>query len=329
MTLLTRWIDPFIAALMGAIILALLIPVSGVAAAIVQAIVYLMIVQLFFFQGARLPRETVIAALVHWRLHGAILASTFILFPVIGLTVHFLAPALFSPVVWTGILFLCALPSTIQSSVAFVSIAHGNVAGAVAAATGSNIIGVVLTPLLLAAMIATQGNAGLDLAGVGKLVVLLLLPFALGQLLARHAAPFAGRHRRWMTFNDRGAVIIAVYAAFSSITVERLWDRLPAVEVIQILLFCSALLCLVLAVNWWGSKALGFSREDRITQLMCGTKKSLATGVPMASVLFHGPTAGVVLLPLLIFHQVQLVVCALIAKRLSHGEKTSPAASVD
>lgn len=317
MTSFLKRIDPFLAALLGVVLLGLIAPVSGLGATIIGYVVTTMIVLLFFFQGARLPREAVISALGHWRLHSFILATTFLLFPAIGLGLRHAVPNLFDDTVWTGILFLCALPSTIQTSVALTAIARGNVAAAVTSAAGSNIIGIVLTPMLLAAMLSTRhAESAIDLAGVGRLALLLLVPFALGQLFRQPAGAFMKTYPRLLKLNDRGAILPAVYKAFSAATVEGLWSRLPVIDLLALIALCGLLLLFVMSSNWNVSARLGFSREDRITILMCGSKKSLASGVPMAAVLFSGPAMGLIMLPLLIYHQIQLIVCASVAQRL-------------
>lgn len=315
---LPRAIDPFLLALVCAVGLAMILPVHGTGLNIVNFAVTILIALLFFFQGVRLPRSAVVAALAHWRLHGTIFATTFALFPLIGIALHVAVPSLLAPALWTGILFLCALPSTVQSSVAFTSMAGGNVAAAVAAAAGSNIIGIGLTPALLAGLLSAQGVSGaIDMTSIGRLIALMLAPFALGQMLGKWLGAFAVRHKALLTLNDRGAILLAVYAAFSTATVERIWQRIPPTQLLILLLLCCAVLAFVMLLTWHAGKLLGFTRPDRIALLMCGSKKSLASGVPMASVLLGSATNGLVLLPLMVYHQIQLIVCALIAQRLA------------
>lgn len=316
-------IDPFIALLLASVALAMLAPISGRPAELLDNLVTIMIVLLFFFQGVRLPRAAVMAALAHWRLHLAIVMTTFVLFPLLGLGLRTAMPGALSPDLWTGLLFMCALPSTVQSSVAFTSIARGNVAAAVTAAAGSNIIGVVIAPLILALMLATHGGPGIDISSIGRLVLLLLVPFVVGQILAPYVGAFIGRHKRLTTLNDRGLILLAVYGAFSEATMEKIWAKLPSAELLFLTLFCVAILAFVMLANWRGGQALGFNLPDRIALLMCGSKKSLASGVPMASVLFHGPVVGVILLPIMIFHLIQLLVCAVVARRLVDDEQAS------
>jgi sodium/bile acid cotransporter 7 len=171
--------DPFIFWLIGAVLLGSLLPVRGVAAQALDSATLAAIFLLFFLHGVRLPREALKSGLTDWRLHLAILGVTYLVFPAIGLTLRALAPGLLTPALWAGILFLCALPSTVQSSIAFTSMAGGNVAGAVAAAAASNLLGVLLTPLLVSLMLSASG-ADFNAAGIVKIVLLLLLPFVAG-----------------------------------------------------------------------------------------------------------------------------------------------------
>ncbi|MGE5723130.1 MAG: bile acid:sodium symporter, partial [Sphingomonadales bacterium] len=187
--------DPFIAALLACVALASLLPARGGFASAVDVAATAAIVLLFFLHGLRLPREAVVQGLRHWRLHLTILATTFLLFPMLGVGVAALAPGLLPPALWLGVLFLCVLPSTVQSSIAFTSIAGGNVAGAVAAATASNLIGIALTPLLLRLVSEVHG-AGVPLSGIWTIVLELLLPFAVGHLLRPWLGAFAARHKR-------------------------------------------------------------------------------------------------------------------------------------
>ncbi len=174
--------DRFVLWLLAAVSLASLIPAQGAAATVLDATTLAAIFVLFFLHGVRLPREALISGVTHWRLHAAILAVTFLAFPLVGIALSRLAPGLLQPALWSGILFLCALPSTVQSSIAYTSMARGNVAGAVAAAAFSNLLGVFLTPLLVGVMLDAQG-ADTSAAGIGKIAALLFLPFLLGHAL--------------------------------------------------------------------------------------------------------------------------------------------------
>ncbi len=312
---LRRWApDPFILALAATVLLASLLPCRGPAATVFGWLTNAAIALLFFMHGVRLSREAVLGGLGHWRLHLAILASTFVLFPALGLGMTRLFPQLLPQPLWLGVLFVCALPSTIQSSIAFTSIAKGNVPAAIAAATASNVLGVFVTPLLVSLLMSLHG-AGASLSQVWKVLVQLLAPFVAGQLLRPWLADWAARHRRLTTLSDRGSILLAVYTSFSAAVVQGLWRQLPLTSLAALIGLLGVLLALVLGLTTWGARLLGFSREDEIAIVFCGSKKSLATGVPMANVLFAGGAIGMTVLPLMIFHQMQLMACAALARR--------------
>ena len=310
MSRLRALIDPFLVALMGTVLLASLLPPRGGFAAVAAGIADAGIVALFFLHGAKLSREAIVAGAGNWRLHAAVFAATFLVFPLLGLGVASL-PVL-TQAAATGLLFLTLLPSTIQSSVAFTAIARGNVAAAVCSASFSNLAGIVLTPLLVAATIG--GSATLSWQGVWSIVLQLLLPFVAGHLLRPWIGGFVARHRGMLTVVDRGSILLVVYSAFGAAVVEGIWHRMSPGVLGLIALCCCVLLATILLVTSLMGRLLGFSREDRIVLLFCGSKKSLASGVPMAGVLFPHAQVGIVILPLMLFHQIQLVICALIAK---------------
>ena len=312
--------DPYIVALMACVLLASLLPAKGGFASLMGELTNAAIVLLFFLHGAKLSREAVLAGAGHWRLHLTVLAISFALFPLLGFGISIL-PGL-PPLVASGMLFLTLLPSTVQSSIAFTSIARGNVAAAVCAATFSNLLGIFLTPLLMAALMRTSG-AGMSFAAVEKILLQLLLPFVVGQLSRPWLAGFVTRHKLAITYVDRGSVLLVVYTAFSAAVVEGLWRNMPLSVLALIAGLCAVLLALVLTITLEAGRLLGFSRADAIVLQFCGSKKSLASGVPMASVLFPAALVGVVILPLMLFHQLQLIVCAIIARHYAEdGRET-------
>jgi sodium/bile acid cotransporter 7 len=312
--------DPFIAVLILTVVIASLQPARGAAASVVSVIATAAIVLLFFLHGVRLPRENLTAALVHWRLHLTILATTFIFFPLLGLALAKAFPSLLTPQLWTGVLFLCALPSTVQSSIAFTSMARGNVAGTVTSAAASNLLGIVLTPVIVGSLVQVHGGA-VSLSGVWKIVMQLLLPFALGHLCRPWLGAWAANRKGLLSFTDRGTIVLAVYSAFSAAVIGGIWQSVPAASVVALLGVCGVILAVVLTATRYAARALGFAREDEISIVFCGSKKSLVSGVPMARVLFAGPEVGAAVLPVMIYHQIQLMVCAWIARRYASEER--------
>jgi sodium/bile acid cotransporter 7 len=317
-TLLSRLsIDPYIAAILGMVALASALPVYGRGTAIAGGATIAVIALMFFLQGARLAPQAALAGARHWRLHAVVLASTFLLFPAIGLTARALAPNLLTPPLWGGVLMLCVLPSTVQSSIAFTSIARGNVPAALCAATASNLLGMALTPLLVGLLLSAHG--GFSLRSAGDIVLQLLVPFAAGQLARPWIGGWALRHKTLLSLVDRGSILLVVYAAFSEGVTHGIWHQLSVADLARLAAVDVALLAAVLAITTYGSRLLGFSREDEITIVFCGSKKSLASGLPMATVLLAGQSVGLVVLPLMLFHQIQLMVCAALAKRYANA----------
>ncbi len=304
--------EPFILALIATVLVASLLPARGPWVAIFGYATDAGVVLLFFLQGARLSREAIRAGASNWRLHLATFASTFILFPLLGFGIA--ALPFLSPTIAAGLLFLSLLPSTVQSSIAFTSIARGNVAAAVCSASFSNLIGIMLTPALVALTMHSTGNH-VSLGSVETVLLQLLLPFAAGHLLRPWIGGFVAHHKRLLTITDRGSILLVVYTAFGAAVVEGLWRKVPAADLALIMTLCTLLLAAVLLATWGAGRLLGFSREDRIVLIFCGSKKGLVTGVPMAKVLFPAAQVGVIILPLILFHQIQLIACALIARR--------------
>ena len=306
-------IDPYIASILGTVAVASAIPATGIGMTVTSDAGTAMIAAMFFLQGARLSPQAALAGASHWRLHVVVLASTFLLFPTIGLLVRAVAPDLLTPPLWAGLLMLCVLPSTVQSSIAFTSIARGNVAAALCAATASNLFGILLTPVLAGFVLRAHG--GFSAPGVGDIVLQLLLPFLAGQLARPWIGPWVGRHRSLTGLVDRGSILLIVYVAFSEGVTHGIWHQLDAAQFGILALLSAALLGAVMAITSVGGRLFGFDRADRITIVFCGSKKSLASGLPMASVLFAGQSLGLIVLPLMLFHQIQLMVCAALARR--------------
>ena len=312
-------LEPYVIALFGMVVLASILPVRGEAAHGLSIIVKLAIALLFFLHGAKLSRESVVAGVTHWRLHLLILAFTFVMFPVLGLVIS--KVGVLPPTLAAGILFLCCLPSTVQSSIAFTSIARGNVAAAVVAASASNLFGIFITPLLVGLLMHTQGGASGGWQSVRDIVVQLLLPFIAGQLTRPLVSAWITKHKGLIGYVDRGSILLVVYSAFSEAVVGGIWHKISPVQLVILLAVCGVLLAIVLAATTFGARALGFSPEDERAITFCGSKKSLATGVPMAGILFPGPTAGIIVLPLMIFHQIQLMACSVIAQHYAKQSK--------
>ena len=301
--------------LIAVVIAASLFPVSGQAAVAFDWVTNAAIALLFFMHGAKLSREAIIAGMGHWRLHLLVFACTFLLFPLLGLGLKPVLLPLVGDELYLGILFLCALPATVQSAIAFTSLARGNVAAAVCSAATSSLLGIFVTPLLVLLMIGAQAGESNTLDAIGKIVVQLLLPFIAGQIARRWIGEWVTRNKGWLKSVDQGSILLVVFGAFSHAVVEGIWQQVPLVQLAGLVLACCLLLALVLFIVSFLARRAGFNTEDRITILFAGSKKSLATGVPMAQVLFAGGAIGALILPLMLFHQIQLMVCSVLAER--------------
>ncbi len=313
--------EPFILMLLGTVVLASLLPARGEMATIVGYAADIGIVLLFFLHGAKLSRDAIWAGLRNWKLHLAVLAITFVAFPLFGLGLTAL-PFVTGPLA-AGLLFLTLLPSTVQSSIAFTAIARGNVAAAVCSASFSNLLGILVTPALVALLMNTSGSGGISIESIEAIVLQLLVPFVAGHLLRPWIGIWVTRNKGLLTVVDRGSILLVVYSAFGAAVVEGLWTKLSLGDLILIGLLCAALLAFVLALTFAVARLMELPREDAIVLQFCGSKKSLASGVPMAGVLFPPAQVGVILLPLMLFHQLQLIACAIIARRYAESAPPS------
>ena len=305
-----EWFVPALAGTVGA---ACLFPCHGVGSRIAQGLAAFAISALFFLQGARLSRSTITSGILNWRLHLGIASTTFLLFPALGLGLLALFPNL-PRLIAIGLLFVCVLPSTVQSSVALTSIARGSVAGAICAATASNIAGIVLSPVILAVLLHLHG-ASIAMDGLWKILLELLVPFAAGHALRPWIGAWADRNRAILAITDRGSVLIVIYSAFSAAVINGIWHQVPPLVLVELSAANALLLAAALAAVKLGSRVLDLSRADEVAMVFCGAQKSLVTGVPMAQLLFAGPDAGIIVIPIMIYHQLQLLLGAWLARR--------------
>lgn len=308
--------DTFILILLVAIAVATLLPARGQSLDFVSSLSNVAIFVLFFFHGLRLAHQSVWEGLKHWKLQGAILLFGFLAIPLFGLCMNALVPNLLKPELWLGFFFLCALPSTVQSAISNSSLAGGNVAASVIAAALSNLSGVILTPIVFA-LLTQIGGGEANLGAISKIATLLLLPFVLGQMAQRWLALWAAKHKVWIGRMDKFAIVVTVYTTFSAAVNEGLWDRLSGADLSLLTLLVLLLLSAAFGGAWFLGGAMGLSREDRITLFYAGAHKSLATGAPMARILFPAAQAGMIIIPLMIYHQLQLIISAWLAAKLN------------
>ncbi|WP_090182255.1 MULTISPECIES: bile acid:sodium symporter family protein [unclassified Duganella] len=307
--------DNFTLAMIVTVIAASLFPCHGQGAVIFNNVTHVAVSLLFFLHGAKLSREAVIAGVTHWRLHLLVMLCTFALFPLLGLLLKPVLTPLVTPDLYLGILFLCMLPSTVQSSIAFTAAARGNVPAAICSASASNLFGIFITPVLVGLLTTAQMSGGSPLASALQIALQLLLPFIAGQVARRWIGAWVEKHKPLTRLVDQGSILLVVYTAFSEAVGEGLWHQVSWGTLAGLMFINVLLLGLVMAISAQAARRLGFNREDRIAIVFCGSKKSLASGVPMAKVLFAGGALGAVVLPLMLFHQLQLMVCAVLAQR--------------
>jgi sodium/bile acid cotransporter 7 len=307
--------DPFIVSLLAAAVIASFLPATGDALDVLKWVSVAAIGLLFFLYGARLSTAETLAGLTRWRLHVAILSATFVVFPLLGLATQLLDGNLLKPSLATGVLLLCLVPSTVQSCIVYTRIAGGNVAGAVVSASMSNLLGVFLTPALVALLMTS--DAQVDAGSIVRIVLQLFVPFVLGQLLRPVIGGLVARQDDWLKLFDRGSIVLVVFVAFSEGAEAHIWASLSVWSVLAVALVCAVLLALALGWMTLVGRVLRFPREDRMAMLFCGSNKSLASGLPIATVLFAGSNVALIVLPLMLYHQMQIITGAVLAGRLA------------
>lgn len=309
-------IDLMVRLLILAIVLATLLPATGAAREAAQWVSNGAIFVLFLLNGMRLPRAEVQRGIAHWRFLVPLLGWCFVAMPLAGLALMHAGEPFLPPLIALGLLYLGTLPSTVQSATAYTSLAGGNVALSVVAAALINLLGVFVS-IPLFSLLGGGAEAQLGAQGLAKIFLILILPFSIGQLLQTRATGWIAENRGIVTWMDRLAIAIAVYVAFSGAVEQGIWTRVSGVDWAVLLALIAAFLGIGFALPWALGKALRFDRAERIAFMFAGAHKSLAMGAPLAAVLFPPAVAGLVLVPLLIYHLLQLVVSAPLASRFA------------
>ncbi|KXO73982.1 bile acid:sodium symporter family protein [Brucella anthropi] len=308
-------LDPFLILMIAAVVLATLFPATGNAADVVSMLGTIGVALLFFGHGAALSHKAIVSGLKQWQLHGFIFATTFIVFPLIVQPLRFVPESILPSDLVLGFIYLGVLPSAISSSIAYTAMARGNVPAAVCNSAGSNVFGLLLTPLLMTIFMRSSGSIDLGQA-LRDVVIELLLPFGLGQACHRWLGSFLSTCKHWLENYDQSVIVLIIYSAFSRSVTAGLWQVLPPSGLIMAIVLCVVLLAGVIGFTMLGSRWLGFTREDEIAAVFCGSKKSLASGLPLAQVLFAGlPGFGMIVLPIMLYNQIQILVGAVLARR--------------
>jgi sodium/bile acid cotransporter 7 len=277
---------------------------------------------IFLFYGLRLSVEKLKTGLANWKMHLVVQLTTFLFFPLLVLAFRPLFVYAGFELLWLGVFFLAALPSTVSSSVVMVSIAKGNIPAAIFNASISSLIGVVVTPLWVGLFIASAtGNFDISEIVI-KLILQVMLPVIIGISLNSRFGDIAERNKKQLKYFDQAIILTIIYTSFCKSFSEHLFEDFTALELIglvtgMIVLFFAVFLCVGLI-----SRLLGFSDEDRITVLFCGSKKSLVHGTVMSKVLFqHSTITGIILLPLMLYHALQLIAASIIAQRMARRKE--------
>lgn len=309
--------DNFVLLLFATLAVAWMIPLSNEALPWAQNISFAGIFALFFLHGLRLPRQEVARAMLGWRLQGTMLAFTFLLMPLFGIGLSQIAAQFLPASLAAGLLYAAILPSTVQSAVSYTSLARGNIAASVIGSALSNLSGIFLTPLLFALLLGSASGAAVGGNVVVKIVTMLLLPFVIGQATQKWFGKWAADQRHLLTFFDRGVILLAVYVAFGAAVTSGALAGIDGLSLVYLLLFAGFFLAIAFGAAWMIGGALGFPHDDRISLLFAGAHKSIAIGAPMAALLFPPTLAGLMIVPTILYHQLQLIASAPLAKRLA------------
>lgn len=304
--------------LVAAIALAVVLPAAGEARSAAQMVSNAAVFLLFFLNGLRLPRHEVWEGMGNHRLLWPLIAWCYGAMALAGWAVWQAGQGWMPPLLALGFLYLGCLPSTVQSATAYSSLAGGNVASSVVAAALLNLLGVFVTAPLFS-LLAGGHTAAFDGGGLLKVVTILLLPFVLGQIAQGRLGDWVKEHRPLVTTMDRTSIAIAVYVAFSGAVEQRFWTRVDPAGWAWLVGGTALMLVFAHLGAWMLGALVRLDRANRKSMLFAGAQKSIAMGAPLAAVLFAPAVAGVVLLPILLYHLVQLVLAAPLASRLNRG----------
>jgi len=312
--LVTDW---FLCGMVLATVLAWILPRYGGSGGVLHLdkVINIGVFLVFFMHGANLSGEQIGRGLRNWRLHVMVQGFTFVVFPLLWLAAKYLGGDSLPPMLMLGFLYLCALPSTISSSVALTGSAKGNVPGAILNASLSSVLGIFITPWLVSLAIGS-GKGGIDLGPtLLNLSLMLLAPLLLGQIARRWVGAFLARHKRYTNILDKCVILLLVYSAFCNSMLSGLWDQQSGNVILAAFLGSAVLLAAVLLLTTRATHWAGFDHGDQVAGVFCASKKSLAAGAPMAALIFgQHPALGLILLPIMIYHPMQLVVCSIMAE---------------
>jgi solute carrier family 10 (sodium/bile acid cotransporter), member 7 len=312
----------FVPGLVLALALALLVPQYGVRGGPLRPEVTasLGVAAIFLLHGLSLPPAALRAGAMQWRLHTVVQLFIFVAFPLGVLLVDALAGRWLPADLRTGFIFLAILPTTIAACVAYTANAGGNVTAALFNAAFANVIGVVLTPLWAAALLSARGELPSLGSMIGDVALLVILPLAIGQL----ARPLL----RLLWEPDRGRlgaaanliILYIVFVAFAGSVADGAFAQVAPTVLLIATTAAIGLFVVATAAALLLGRGLGFAPPERIVLLYAAPQKTLAAGAPLAHILFAGHAAlGLIMLPLIVYHVVQLLGGAVLAGRLRPG----------
>ena len=308
--------DRFIWLLSAAVLLAALLPVCGAAVPVASTAVTVGIFIIFLLHGIRIDRHEIFAGLKNWRLQGSIFLFVFGAMMLAGLALSILLDGMVAPMIALGFLYLGCLPSTVQSAASYTAIAKGNVGASVVAAALINLSAILVTPVLFALLARSVGVVVTGDTFI-RIMTMLLLPFVIGQIIQPWARPVE-RRWSWLTgWADKIAISLAVYVAFSGAVVAGVWSSVPVIDLLLVAIGVAALLLFAFSGAWLLGGVNTLAHGDRIALLFGGGHKSIAVGAPLAALLFAPEQAGLLLVPLLLYHVSSLVISAPLALKLA------------
>ncbi|WP_140485226.1 bile acid:sodium symporter family protein [Flavobacterium sp. GSA192] len=320
-------IDKFVLSIILVVLLAYIFPQLGSTSSSIplDSIASLGVSLIFFFYGLKLSPEKIKSGLKNWKLHLLVQVCTFLIFPVIILCFYPLIHSEYDKNIWLAFLFLASLPSTVSSSVVMVSIAKGNIPAAIFNASISGLIGIIVTPLWLGLFLNTTTNS-YNLGDIyTKLIIEVVVPVILGLFLHRFWGNLAQKHNNYLTLFDKSIILLIIYKSFAHSFEENVFSEIDAFAIMTIAIAVTVLFYLVYFLTGFISNKLGFSAEDKITAQFCGTKKSLVHGTVFAKILFPNPSVmGIVLLPIMLFHALQIFIISFIATHAANRKEENP-----
>lgn len=308
----------FLVGMVVAIVLAVFTPDLGKSGGVLllDTITVLGIALVFFLHGLGLSPKAIVEGLSNWKLHLYVQGATFVAYPLLWVVFGQGFMAYMPAALAFGFCYLFVLPSTISSSVAMTAIGKGNLPGAIFNASLSSILGVFITPLLIQVFMGLEGAELNLMDSVISISKMLLLPMILGQVMRPLLFEWTQKHKAVVNKLDKYVILLIVYSAFCDSIDHGIWSDFSPMLLLVSALICLAVLMVMVHGIQWGARKVGFTHQDEVAAVFCGTKKTLAAGIPMAKVIFaHDPNLGMILLPIMLYHPIQIFYCAVLANR--------------